>query len=198
MHAWDCPCGTRNAPTFSACRNCRRPAAQGRPVGGVPAPRSSRLSLGCLAGLHLAAALSLLFGQSSMRWAIRERRLAREYPVPVVLSYADLVRRHPREGWFRVTGGAVNLAEAGYKTLQFKHHERVMGQTVIRVFAPVPPVDAPDQKAAIVLNATDPALCGTVDTLRKLDEPGREAERKEWLEKHEERWWRPGEIEGTV
>src|SRR5262245_61969805 len=33
MHAWDCPCGTRNAPTFQQCRNCRRPAAQGRPVG---------------------------------------------------------------------------------------------------------------------------------------------------------------------
>lgn len=37
MHAWDCPCGTRNAPSFPACRNCRRPAGQGSPVGSQPA-----------------------------------------------------------------------------------------------------------------------------------------------------------------
>src|SRR5262245_1989767 len=35
MHAWECPCGTRNAPTFQQCRNCRRPAAQGRPIGAA-------------------------------------------------------------------------------------------------------------------------------------------------------------------
>ncbi len=29
MHAWDCSCGTRNAPTFAVCRNCGRPAGQG-------------------------------------------------------------------------------------------------------------------------------------------------------------------------
>lgn len=46
LHAWDCPCGTRNAPNFAACRNCRGPMSQGRPVfgkaptGGAPGPVS--------------------------------------------------------------------------------------------------------------------------------------------------------------
>lgn len=27
LNSWDCPCGTRNAPQFTACRNCRKPQA---------------------------------------------------------------------------------------------------------------------------------------------------------------------------
>ena len=41
-HAWDCRCGTRNAPSFLRCRDCGAPAATGRPVppqGGSPAGR---------------------------------------------------------------------------------------------------------------------------------------------------------------
>lgn len=32
MHAWDCVCGTRNAPQFQQCRSCGRPAGAGRLV----------------------------------------------------------------------------------------------------------------------------------------------------------------------
>ena len=32
IHAWDCACGTRNAPQFSNCRRCARPVSQGRAV----------------------------------------------------------------------------------------------------------------------------------------------------------------------
>jgi hypothetical protein len=37
LHAWDCTCGTRNAPSLATCRQCRQPMAAGRPVY-VPAP----------------------------------------------------------------------------------------------------------------------------------------------------------------
>lgn len=36
MHAWDCRCGTRNAPTFPACRKCGGPAGAGRVVPDRP------------------------------------------------------------------------------------------------------------------------------------------------------------------
>ena len=39
IHAWDCPCGTRNAPQFTACRQCRRPIIQGRPVYPTAGPQ---------------------------------------------------------------------------------------------------------------------------------------------------------------
>jgi hypothetical protein len=32
MHAWDCRCGTRNAPSFTRCRSCGQPARLGRPI----------------------------------------------------------------------------------------------------------------------------------------------------------------------
>jgi hypothetical protein len=34
IHAWDCRCGTRNAPAFVHCRRCDGPQNQGRPVAG--------------------------------------------------------------------------------------------------------------------------------------------------------------------
>src|SRR5579862_2104474 len=32
MHAWDCRCGIRNAPSFTTCRSCGQPAGMGRPI----------------------------------------------------------------------------------------------------------------------------------------------------------------------
>lgn len=37
MHAWDCRCGTRNAPQFVSCRNCGAPASGGQIVPALPA-----------------------------------------------------------------------------------------------------------------------------------------------------------------
>ena len=48
LHAWDCPCGTRNAPQFAACRNCKKPQVQGKAVYAVtppaPAPATASVS----------------------------------------------------------------------------------------------------------------------------------------------------------
>jgi len=50
MHAWDCGCGTRNAPVFARCRACGSPIARGRPVAGdgppaiVPPPAPATLA----------------------------------------------------------------------------------------------------------------------------------------------------------
>src|SRR5262245_622354 len=41
MHAWDCQCGTRNAPSFTQCRNCGRPVTAGRPLFVSPRPPSA-------------------------------------------------------------------------------------------------------------------------------------------------------------
>ena len=37
-YAWDCPCGTRNAPVFRQCRRCRAPESAGRPLYDTPPP----------------------------------------------------------------------------------------------------------------------------------------------------------------
>lgn len=38
IHAWDCRCGTRNAPTFAKCRRCCAPSSAGRSIPTLPAP----------------------------------------------------------------------------------------------------------------------------------------------------------------
>lgn len=32
LHAWDCPCGTRNHPSLTACHRCRRSQRLGKAV----------------------------------------------------------------------------------------------------------------------------------------------------------------------
>jgi hypothetical protein len=46
LHAWQCPCGTRNAPDLPACHRCGCPANQGEPVylEGPPAKRQPWLN----------------------------------------------------------------------------------------------------------------------------------------------------------
>ena len=40
LHAWDCPCGTRNAAQLTECRKCRGSQVRGKPIyaGAMPAP----------------------------------------------------------------------------------------------------------------------------------------------------------------
>ena len=61
LHAWDCSCGTRNAPHFRACRECRQPAGLGKAVWGepptAPAPAWAR---GVVAALVLFATVGML------------------------------------------------------------------------------------------------------------------------------------------
>lgn len=40
MHAWDCSCGTRNAPTFRTCRRCGLSASKGAVVASSTIPQS--------------------------------------------------------------------------------------------------------------------------------------------------------------
>lgn len=73
LHAWDCSCGTRNAPTLEQCRSCRLPKQSGKPVfaqaaqgwGKQPPPMQMRLPnllspfrLGLIAFFFCALAVS--------------------------------------------------------------------------------------------------------------------------------------------
>src|SRR5207248_4053273 len=69
LHAWDCVCGTRNAPELRACRQCNEPARLGKPVWGEPPtgrpPAWMRKLVGTLALLATAGMLLLAVARAS-------------------------------------------------------------------------------------------------------------------------------------
>jgi hypothetical protein len=45
MHAWECSCGTRNAPSLNHCHKCGQPLTAGKPLTSAPARRCACGSL---------------------------------------------------------------------------------------------------------------------------------------------------------
>lgn len=75
MHAWDCPCGTRNAPKFPACRKCGTSIRYGRSVmpeyAPSPVPHPNRHAFGPSPTRFIAGGIVLILGafvHGSMTW----------------------------------------------------------------------------------------------------------------------------------
>lgn len=90
------------------------------PYYGTPAPAPRKnagsmiLPIGC-AGLRAGGCVLLIvLGGPAMMiaWGSQLQQEGREFRKPVVMSYAQFVRRKPQKGWFHVTGCYLDVANA--------------------------------------------------------------------------------------
>lgn len=118
--------------------------------------------------LRLIRALRLIWfaficlgvGVVGLQMGIHKKRNAAQYHTPIVLSYDDFVRRHPKAGWFRITGCTLIAPDAVYSSGDPKHfeeHEDGTG-TITEAFVPVRRSEMEDAPGHLVVLTKDVAL----------------------------------------
>lgn len=88
------------------------------------------------------------------------------FPKPVSLSYEDFVARHPREGWYQISGAATNLNEAAWE-------ENIGSGKVTRVFLPLHSLRNPlGGQIKVLLETKDPSILEFVEQKKQHASPG--------------------------
>jgi hypothetical protein len=79
------------------------------------------------------------------------------FPQPVTLSYEEFIARHPRDGWFHITGAATNMNEAAWE-------ENIGTGKVTRVFLPLHSLRNPSGgKIQVLVESKDPSILDSVE-----------------------------------
>ena len=114
----------------------------------------SKFLIGC--GFFMMILL-LCLGGVLVLFGVHEFAEAREYPQPAPIKYVDLVRRKPDHGWFRVSDGVLDVADAVWE-------ESISGSAIKRAFVPLLPPGTPiSSRAGIVVETKDPAILELVE-----------------------------------
>ena len=94
----------------------------------------------------------ILLGCGIVYYAVMEFSVAFRFPQPVTVPYEEFVARHPRDGWFRITGAATNLNEAAWE-------ENIGTGRVTRVFLPLHSLRNPFVgQIRVLLETKDPSI----------------------------------------
>jgi hypothetical protein len=93
-------------------------------------------------------------------FGIHELGEAREFPQPAPITCAELVRRKPDHGWFRLADGVFDVEDAIWE-------ETISGNTIRRAFGPLFAIGASrSEKASIIVETKDPAILALIDEKR--------------------------------
>src|SRR5437763_13401820 len=94
--------------------------------------RGGCFALRLVLGLAVGGICLMIFGGSEIVDGMK-------FPAPSVMDYSSFVRQHPAEGWFRITGAALDLRHAAYKESEY-------GSKIERAYIPLR--DARDKRDA--------------------------------------------------
>ena len=78
------------------------------------------MRLGCY--LTAFSFLLLIYGIDNISHSAEDSALASRNTKRVTLTYEQFAKRHPKEGWFRISGGVLDLPSARAHILTFGHH----------------------------------------------------------------------------
>jgi hypothetical protein len=114
---------------------------------------------------------------------------SRRFRSPRQVSYAEFVKLHPAEGWFRITDCRLHFGDAAFKRTTISIHE---------AFIPVSDLATVDQpKHPVVLKTRDDGLLQLLEGILKLDELSDAASEK-WIKEHRTQITLARTIEGMI
>jgi hypothetical protein len=137
---------------------------------------------------------------------IQEIHDAHAFTKPVDITCEQFIKSSPREGWYRITGGVMEVADAAF-SVTTKHSDVVTtaegDPKITEVYLPVHSPASWDEKAAtypptnLVVQTMDPDIIATVKQLKRLD-AGRPEEAKKWYLKNLDKLMLKRDVMGMV
>lgn len=152
----------------------------------------------------------LMVGSEDIQHSAADAVKAARYPTPVTLTYDEFVHRHPQEGWFRITGGVLDLVSATATKRSLVGDAKTFGVTMT--------VEAPLRRGKnirqnpiyIAVSSQDGKLCeawshlyevqlGIADDVPKADASKSEDVRiRTYAAQHPEKWLIDRDVEGIL
>lgn len=174
------------------------PLGGAAPTPHVPPKRSATANAQMLAwvlglvslvgGLFgVVIAVPLLFAGGAMTQS------EREFPAPVVLTYAEFVKRKPEKGWYRIKEAALDLSEAAWVELP--------GTGLISdIHIPVHGLeeDTEHEPIRVLLIPEEGELTSTVREMARIQKDEGEKAATEFVNRNMDRFWIERDVEGTI
>lgn len=171
--------------------------AAGAPGYPPPAPAPGRGVKGGVifySCLSVFVVVSLIFGGIAVLIGSSAQQTRREFPKPVVLTYAQFVKQKPKRGWFRITDAVLCVAEATW----VESDSYSSGVSNIHVPVRGPEEEIGRDKIQLLYATTDPKITETVGKLAEYQRKDQADAAIQWGKANPQRVFVVGDIEGTI
>ena len=149
----------------------------------------------CVALLFISGLAMLIFGGVSTYEGLRYRH-------PVAITYQEFVRQKPHGGWFRISGGILDVQESGYRIEDGQEGGGAAVNNASELFIPLqdPKVAAglsKDKTIHVMVQTSDPAIVATFKELHTVAQKS-EKEQDAYFDKNMSRVFVKRDFQGMV
>lgn len=124
-----------------------------------------------------------------------------KFQKPVTITAQDFMKKHPTEGWYRVTGATMILMEAKYMVTKSKYSTSSDDEDVSKantIYLPVHAGADLGSKSMLVLKSNDPTLKATLADIDRQTASLNDAQFDAWLDQNKSRIFLQKDITGMV